>query len=145
MDLKRLAKIHDALSNELRARVYFTTLSGHEPLHVSAIAAIAGISVPLASHHLKVLEATELVVVTPAGKYKLYSPSRRAILDLVDFYSKLLQGDPDVTLVTEGQDSDENSSIRPPSERQASFRSVVGEPDGSDRLRPGWRRGGPEA
>jgi DNA-binding transcriptional ArsR family regulator len=72
IDVQRLAAAFDALSEPNRCLIFRALLKG-EPVRVSDLASVVGISDALASQHLKILLQAHLVSKDKQGKSVYYS------------------------------------------------------------------------
>lgn len=74
IDVNRMTEAFDALSEANRCLIFRALLKG-ESVRVSDLASVVGISVPLASQHLKVLLKANLVNKQKSGKNVYYHVS----------------------------------------------------------------------
>lgn len=89
MDLSTLTSLLSALAQPTRAKVYFTIYESPVPLESNQIAGILSLSTTLTSHHLKVLEHSQLVTRTQVGKFALFSHNQDTITQLIEFFYSL--------------------------------------------------------
>lgn len=75
---QRLSIIFSALSDPKRCRIYRLLLKNpKQDLYVGDIAKIMGISAPLASQHLKILEITGLLIKERQGQKITYKANKQ--------------------------------------------------------------------
>ncbi|MDQ0192789.1 ArsR/SmtB family transcription factor [Paenibacillus wynnii] len=91
MEIKQMAKIFKALSNENRLELFLKIAESHETsieasggLCVADIASCLNIGAPTISHHIKELANAELVVTEKKGKFLLCKVNKDLISKITE-------------------------------------------------------------
>lgn len=89
MDIKKMAKIFKALSNENRLELYLKIAKAHEAgfeaggkCWVSDISACLNIGAPTISHHIKELVNAELITTEKSGKFLICRINKKMVTDV---------------------------------------------------------------
>ena len=89
MNIKKMAKIFKALSNENRLELYLKIAKAHEAgfeaggkCWVSDISACLNIGAPTISHHIKELVNAELITTEKSGKFLICRINKKMVTDV---------------------------------------------------------------
>ncbi len=80
--LRKAAECLKVLAHPARLRMVETILRG--PITVGDLAETCGLTVPVTSGHLRLLERCGLLVATREGRHRYYSSARACLAGLID-------------------------------------------------------------
>jgi len=80
--LREVAECLKVLAHPARLRMVETIL--HGPITVGDLAEACGLTVPVTSGHLRLLERCGLLNATREGRHRFYSPARPCLAGLMD-------------------------------------------------------------